>query len=289
MPTRVIRAPGAKRSSAPGAKRFPKFLQLPTEVQLMIWAAWREDQPPIRHYFCLELQGRGYAAFDPAERRCVKTTARTAEANDDDPLDPMEYKVRFTDYVTAAPEGSNMPVSSFLNGYTLSMQPRLKPAFAWVNFEKDVFIVQNTSYRLPGNLRFLLRNIGAKLPPPLDPGHWASRIRTLALYVADPKDRALSLPQNMAVWVNMTSLKTVLLIINGMDTPWYWKLLPRRSLCVHGFKHLDAPAKHYGQIIEGKFNECQVVRLELIRLLAQCGRTNVEVELVVDPLCIINS
>jgi hypothetical protein len=197
-------------------QQFPKFLQLPTELQLMIWAAWREDQPAIRHYFCLESDGRGYAAFDPTTKRCVKTTARTAISNEDDPLDPMEYKIRFTTAVAVVPEGSTISINKILDGHTLSTQPRMNPAFAWVNFEKDVFIIENTSHRFPGNMRFLLRNVGAKMPPPLEPGHWASRIQTLAFRITGPTLRDVFKLAQCDVWSKMTLLKTVLLIINDL-------------------------------------------------------------------------
>lgn len=128
---------------------------------------------------------RFYAAFDPSTKQFVRTTSRSVASEQDDPLDPMEHKIRFSNQIRTTLGQRSSPLSVVLRSHPHPHDGagyhHLQPAFAWVNFEKDIFNIENISYRFDGRFRFLMHNIGAKIPKPLAPDHWASRIQTLTL------------------------------------------------------------------------------------------------------------
>ncbi|KAK8110242.1 uncharacterized protein PG998_006699 [Apiospora kogelbergensis] len=162
--------------------RFHLFTKLPIELQLIIWSFWREDQPVLRHYMVLTRHTRAYAALDFIAGKFVPTAAHSTDSTKDDPLDPMEFKIRFSNSVLTTKGSYDDPLSVILNpssdvpSDSREVFTRLSPAFAWVNFEKDIFCIENLGHRFGGRFRFLSPNIGAKVPKPLAADHWASRI-----------------------------------------------------------------------------------------------------------------
>lgn len=182
----------SRRNHVQAPKEFHLFPKLPAELQLLVWKAWREDQPVIRHYFSLEAGGRVYAASDLETPGLITTAARSAEPGSNDPIDPEEYKIRFTNGVTTIGGTDTVArLTKVLNaGNAYGKGSLVKPAYTWVNFEKDIFIINNTTYNYGGRLRFLLRGIGAKFPAELSSNHWATRIQKLALRVQDAWQRA---------------------------------------------------------------------------------------------------
>ncbi|KAK8066704.1 hypothetical protein PG997_013451 [Apiospora hydei] len=188
--SRTRRATARKRRAATQQKpapldHFHLFPKLPPELQLMVWTMWRQDEPILRHYMSLFHDTRFYAALNPAAKEFVQTSARSAASDQDDPLDPMEYKIRFTNEIRTVQGKTEHPLAVAFRSHMVFNEGgyrHLKPAFAWVNFEKDIFSIENISHRLGGRFRFLMHQIGAKVPKPLAPGHWASRIQTLALH-----------------------------------------------------------------------------------------------------------
>ncbi|KAK8035527.1 hypothetical protein PG993_010522 [Apiospora rasikravindrae] len=181
---RTRRATARKRRAPPPLDHFHLFTKLPPELRLMVWSMWRQDEPVLRHYMSLFHDTRFYAALDPAAKEFVRTSARSADSDQDDPLDPMEYKIRFPNQIQTIWGKQEHPLSVTFQSQLFHRKGgyrNLKPAFAWVNFEKDIFSIENVDHRLGGRFRFLLHHIGAKVPKPLAPDHWASRIQTLAL------------------------------------------------------------------------------------------------------------
>lgn len=187
----AAQAEAATQPEMPPLDHFHLFLKLPIELQLMIWTIWRQDQLVLRHYMSLFYDTRFYAALDPSTKKFVRTAARSAASEQDGPLDPMEHKIRFTNEIQSILGQHTSPLSIVLRAHPfpqggLEAQSglgchHLKPAFAWVNFEKDIFSIENISYRFGGRFRFLMHNIGVKVPKPMAPNHWASRIQILTL------------------------------------------------------------------------------------------------------------
>ncbi|KAK7954715.1 hypothetical protein PG988_015409 [Apiospora saccharicola] len=180
----TTQAKTATEPELPPLDHFHLFPKLAIELQLMIWSFWRQDQPILRHYMSLFHDTRFYAAFDPSTKTFVRTTARSADSEEDDPLDPMEHKIRFTNQIQTVVGQQKSVLSVVLRSHSRYDEvgyQHLKPAFAWVNFEKDFFNIENINHRVDGRFRFLMHNIGAKIPKPLAPDHWASRIQTLTM------------------------------------------------------------------------------------------------------------
>jgi hypothetical protein len=95
-------APPKVKPAAPKMlKEFHLFIALPMELQLMIWAFWRSDQSVIHHYMFMGRHHRFYTAYDTAEKRYLRTTAKSVDPDlfGGTPLDPMEYKILFTNTV----------------------------------------------------------------------------------------------------------------------------------------------------------------------------------------------
>ncbi|KAK8001633.1 hypothetical protein PG991_013855 [Apiospora marii] len=181
----AAQAEAATQPEMPPLDHFHVFPNLPIELQLMIWSFWRADQPVLRHYMSLFNDTRFYAALDSSTKMFVRTASRSVASEQNDPLDPMEHKIRFTNRIQTILGQHGNPLSVVLRPYSYSnvavRYRQLAPAFAWVNFEKDIFNIENINHRLDGRFRFLMHNIGVKIPKPLAPNHWASRIQTLTL------------------------------------------------------------------------------------------------------------
>ncbi|KAI0123443.1 hypothetical protein BJ170DRAFT_599406 [Xylariales sp. AK1849] len=264
---------------------FHYFTRFPMEIQLMIW-------PSIRHYFCLEAAGRGYAAFDTKTRQCIKTTAKSAEPNQDDPLDPMEYKIRFTNKVFTLPTGSDTRVDCILGGRTFRTQRTLAPAYAWVNFQRDPFIIENTSYGFPGRLRFLLSGIGAKMPRELDTSHWGSRIQKLCFYLIPMLIENACDDLDRKVFTRMNSLRTVYLVTILSSRCSYRVHLNGRAdrhgyASIQNMNHSVCPSNGYfcsPLNWRNPATDPEQKKAEMIVLLMESGRQNVEVKVVVDTL-----
>ncbi|KAK8101890.1 hypothetical protein PG999_012264 [Apiospora kogelbergensis] len=143
---------------------------------------------------------RAYAALDFIAGRFVPTAAHSTDSTKDDPLDLMGFKIRFSNSVLTTKGSYDDPLNVILNPSSVvpsdsrEVFTRLSPAFAWVNFEKDIFCIENLGHRFGGRFRFLSHNIGAKVPKPLAADHWASRIQTLTLQTSCESQRSPDIP-----------------------------------------------------------------------------------------------
>lgn len=298
------------------AREFHCFSKLPQEIQLLVWDAWREHVPTVRHYFVLELNGRGYAAFNCTSKSWIQIAARTAKPALDDPMDPLEHKILFTNKISFASPKPNSPAPDTwdLTYALLSLRPRineildgnyfsdqgntLRPAYAWVNFRKDVFFVDTIGYRLPGRLRFLFYDIGNRLPQLFGINHWATKIQKLAFYINGPRQSKL-----YGLWdeidinalAKMRLLKQIFLVFqcSGCSVEYQYRADS------HGFVHdITNNEKHLpGAIVvdeySGVTNLCQMPpasaqqqKAEMASLLAKAGMSTVKVEVVADVGCV---
>ncbi|KAK6073322.1 hypothetical protein SCUP515_06934 [Seiridium cupressi] len=258
-------------SGEAAAREFHYFSELPMEIQLMIWDEWRKEEPPIRHYLLLGVNGRFYGALNPQTHRYIPTTARTALTDESDPLDPMEYKIRFTNHVGTVPGTSPNPYpfddSSDDWSYTYHETPRLRrvypplsdfwrnrsyalhevpsPGRAWVNFKRDVFFVDNVDYRRPGRMRFLHHNIGAWMPKELDSDHWAFRIEKLAFYTDHDRWDEL----DYRVFSKMDKLRSVFIVTRCICPCWLAMRERVEDTDEYGFishQEYDEMRRHHG-------------------------------------------
>ena len=178
---------------------FHLFPQLPPELQLLIWGFWREGEPGrpgrplhVRHYLLLSAtKGRLYAAVDPTWEWTI--TARQAWRGE------AEVGMVGAGPVWPDPEVSVVRLASMAGrveeevhpgyGYGSRFEPPSKriyttwarPLHAQVDFARDVFMLRS-KHRLPGQLRWLLKGIGARMPPPMAGDHWARHIQRLAIW-----------------------------------------------------------------------------------------------------------
>ncbi|KAI1503990.1 hypothetical protein F5X99DRAFT_373158 [Biscogniauxia marginata] len=206
-------------------REFHLFPKLPIELQLMVWEFWRPDQPSIRHYFFLEALGRSYAAVDMQTNRAVLM--------DESPLDPMKYKICFTNKVATIADRDT--ITSIIKG-SISKGMRASPSYTWVDFEKDVFFVHNTTYKLSGHLRFIYRQMGERSPHVIENNHWSIKIQQLALLVSvDTEDLA---DLDRYTFSHLSALKTVYLVCKpgGYFNPDFFV---GNRLARYGFKDLD--------------------------------------------------
>ncbi|KAK8040990.1 hypothetical protein PG994_013997 [Apiospora phragmitis] len=312
-----------RRAETQPLDHFHLFPKLPLEIQLMVWSIWRQDVPVIRHHMSLFDETRFYGALNPATKEFVRVPARSAASDQDDPLDPMEYKIRFTNQVQTMQGKYDDPLGIAYRSPSVSHEPgfrHLKPAFVWVNFEKDIFTIQNIDHRHSGSFRFLMHNIGSKVPKPLAPDHWASRIQTLALqtecqppseygrhsfsrsmeYGQGPKfSRPLFMGIDDQVLQIMASLKRILLVMKGFAVCELVGPLMRVTDNPGGY--LDYAAiqaahkeekgdtfMHYGIRRYDDWCAAQLSSSEIVGELRQkldgMGKQGVEVKLVVDML-----
>ena len=142
---------------------FHPFLRLPVELQQYIWDLWRAN--PVRRprcvCYCLPLSqrfGREYVAFDVLTRKDVteSLTLSTAQVG---PIDQLSW-------FWAHPHRTPIRIASSpgqVGGST-------SKDFTQVDFDRDFFLLRS-SYRLPGQLRWLLKGIGASDPPPMPADH----------------------------------------------------------------------------------------------------------------------
>ncbi|KAI1073988.1 hypothetical protein F5B20DRAFT_586706 [Whalleya microplaca] len=198
--------------------QFHPFRRLPIELQLMIWALWRQDRAAIRHYLCLEPYGRFYAALDIQQGKYVNPTSRSGKrgAAEEELLDRMGlHKIRFTNGVAFT--NDLYRIYSTVHGLPGFPEPNLgiAPTDTYVNFERDVFFAENTNYRYPGRLRFLFRNIGTKMPHEVV--DWSKRIQKLAMFVC-PQSITLDDLDRKAL-SQLTGLKTVFVVFRTASQP----------------------------------------------------------------------
>ncbi|CAJ2508972.1 Uu.00g139980.m01.CDS01 [Anthostomella pinea] len=191
---------------------FHLFPRLPPEIQLIIWAIWREDQPVMRQYCFMEREGRCYAALDMEKLQFVKTAGgsidlRTGESA---PLDPMEHQICFTNNISTVTVPEDI-LRMFRNPRIEQNRRILSPAYTWVNFQRHTFFVHNAHYRLPGRLRFLFHNIGAKIPQEIKSDHWSKRIQKLAVFATAESNTLNDLDK--AALLQLTGMKTVFIIL----------------------------------------------------------------------------
>lgn len=294
--------PAPKDQEKGHLQNFHLFPLLPQEIQLMIWAFWRSNQPIIRHYFALKGQCRAYAAFDTETMKFITaaTTARSAEIASDDPLDPMEFKVRFTNRVETVDDMAKLeeavsgckPVSVRWNE-ARPPWPVLSPAFTWVNFEKDIFML-SSRYRFPGQLRFLFQKIGAISPPDIPGNHWARRIQHLGIRMSTQHDCPNELDARGLS--QMVSLKRVYLILtSGLPLNYYLKRAGPGSLFYSGLKHDFGfvgfnPADHskvdlrhpLGQAFLRCFEVTTLTAAYLRGYFEENGKQGVDIQIVID-------
>ncbi|KAI8628379.1 hypothetical protein F5Y19DRAFT_486056 [Xylariaceae sp. FL1651] len=198
--------------------KFHLFTELPLELQLLVWKFWREGRPVIHHYLFVSPKGRCYAALDTKRDKFIHTTTQCAktEVRHGTSLNPMEYKIRFTNSVWMI---TDYQCVDFLVNMVCNAREfwpyfwgegEKGTLYTWVNFEKDIFFV-GSNYRWPGQLRFLFYRIGGKLPQAIKDDHWALRIQQLAMYVSD-KDSLCELDRR--AFSQLKHLRKVFLIVH---------------------------------------------------------------------------
>ncbi|KAI1854743.1 hypothetical protein JX265_002380 [Neoarthrinium moseri] len=299
------------RTQPQPARELHNFPRLPKEIQLLIWDFWRQHAPIIRHYFVLHLSGRAYAAFNCETKNWVQTASRTAEPSHDDPLDPMEHKILFTNAINVALPGTLSPapvswahesahgsvyshIHQILSGhYFFDRGNTLRPAHASVNFRKDVFFIDNIGYRLPGRMRFLFHRIGARRPRWVE-NHWAAKIEKLAFYVNGSQQSELNGfwgEIDIEALANMRLLKKVYLVFRCSGC----SVEHQHRADSHGFVH-DLPNNGMHSPDVGILDEfgnistlcrmssakAQQQKAEMASRFTKAGRHAVEVEVVAD-------
>ncbi|RYP75823.1 hypothetical protein DL770_007340 [Monosporascus sp. CRB-9-2] len=161
---------------------------------------------------------RFYGALDTTLGRFMtnSTVARAAERGVDDPPDPLASKIRFTNRVLKIAHSSTF--NAALKGIP-RLTSNIYPAYAWVDFERDVFFIGGM-HRFPGLLLFLFHGTNWRMPPQLDDDHWSRRIRQFAMRVS--KSDSLEELDKSAL-AHMRMLKTVFLlpVIPAKEHVWF--------------------------------------------------------------------
>ncbi|KAK9421697.1 putative F-box domain-containing protein [Seiridium unicorne] len=167
------------------ATEFRQFLQLPREIQDMIWVFYEASKPVTRHYFRLNGTDFIYTAVDPVHR----TFLRNLHEEKGPKKMRLSYvcksvyeKIEFAGsvYVTK----HSMPISSMwqLPEDQSDWIRASYPSSAYVNFERDIFIFQNP-FQLnfqPSDIQSVSdRRINITVDKTIT---WASRVQHVAVY-----------------------------------------------------------------------------------------------------------
>ncbi|KAI3325465.1 hypothetical protein HD806DRAFT_552741 [Xylariaceae sp. AK1471] len=261
-------------------KEFHLFTALPIELQLMIWAYWRSDQPVIHHYMFMGRYRRFYAAYDADQKTLLETTAKSADPGlfEGAPLDPMEYKIRFTNTVATALRFSDMNTRR-INQQSARLQLK-RPAHTWVNFEKDVFFFRNVGYRFPGELKFLFYRIGVKMPKDIKDDHWAHNIRQLAIYTFENEDSLCEL--DCRAFSQLRGLRKVFIAVKHAGSGDMLATFAPHYDERRGFVDFDEFFKHFGTISFPRKVSAEKIRAQLVGIFEQSGRKDIVVRLMVD-------
>ncbi|KAF2963075.1 hypothetical protein GQX73_g10501 [Xylaria multiplex] len=169
---------------------FHLFPTLPVELQLMIWEFSRINQNPIHHYLFIKRdEVRFYAAID-VEDGIVGISRPTSHAviDDDMQLNHLGDKIRLTGNVRTAVRRLAYPYEVRLWGIDETIfTPDPEPAYTWVDFDKDVFILGSFGKPIEWYFRhcawvfapIIIREEGLVIGS----DHWAHRIQQLGVYV----------------------------------------------------------------------------------------------------------
>ncbi|TGJ79681.1 hypothetical protein E0Z10_g9076 [Xylaria hypoxylon] len=273
---------------------FHLFTKLPTELQLMIWKCWREDQPVIFHYLLLSSHmGRYYVALDTERDRVAQMTARSADPGIDDgmPLDPFEHKIRFANTVSTPNRpgwddiipGSMERWGFARTCYDFKLRP--VPVHTWVNFHKDIFFL-GSDYKFPGQLRFLFSGINRVRLQDIQDDHWAHHIRQLAMYVS--KEHPSLCEFDRAAFLQLKSLRKVFLIVEGriLFIPEF-RSIPnyQYGLCpLHGITKIEEadPVRRRYLADDSQRIEAEALRAQLLHLFQEGNRGYIDVKVMVD-------
>ncbi|ETS82084.1 hypothetical protein PFICI_07086 [Pestalotiopsis fici W106-1] len=286
---------------------FHCFSRLPTEIQLSIWEAWREDAPPVRHHFMLGASGTEYVAFD-----CGTQSWMSAEAALGDHVDPIYHQIRFTNKINfAQPTISRGAMFPYAQSYFDDpgadyAGDYCRTAHAWVNFEKDIFFIDDIRLESRERLHLLSRDVHRQQPATFQGNHWATKIQRLAFYVniAGPAKAWVHWDKtDIITLANMSSLKEIILVIrckgccyfygDEADSCGFIQKIDRQDNspaspkffckwyheCITASLGPWSPLKPLCTTLAKRAHELEV---EVARCLARAGRSTVEVKVVTD-------
>ncbi|KAJ8132641.1 hypothetical protein O1611_g992 [Lasiodiplodia mahajangana] len=232
-----------------------------------------------------ECCGRCYAAFDPNTGKVVRTSARSADPKLDDgvPLDPAEFKIRFTGKVTLITTAKMLRDLINLGCPRGSLVLEVPcpcpqtPAYTWANFNRDVFFL-GSFYRHPGLLRFLFHGVNHRIPRDINEDHWAHRIRQLAVYlpIRDPLNEL-----DLRAFSQLRGLRKVFLV---------FRVDPKEEFNYRSTNHLVKLEKineYYKWVPEDStpylpIGNAEEIRAQLLDVFQKGNRNHITVELMVD-------
>ncbi|KAI1082163.1 hypothetical protein F5B20DRAFT_25159 [Whalleya microplaca] len=192
------------------APQFRYFLQLPTELQLIIWGFY-DSQPPIRHCFSLNAHHkRVYAAFDES---CQQVIRRLGQRGDWSAA-PHDKMIRLTGVVLV--ETHPQRINTIWDKFCSTKRLTAPSPFVFVNFERDIFYFNQCSYISPYSgshewFRFLHNPIDSLFPAGDE--HWIFSVQKLALRMDCLRPGNKLKPWDLETLSRMASLKTVLLVV----------------------------------------------------------------------------
>lgn len=111
-----------------------------------------------------------YSNASQGTMQLLDTTAQTAHPSlfHGEPLDPMEYKIRFPSTVRVLKYYRSFSYKSLYSVFTQLFEPKYyvfrSSPYTYVNFDNDVFFFNNRKSQLQGQLRFLFHNNGTDMP-----------------------------------------------------------------------------------------------------------------------------
>ncbi|KAI0858086.1 hypothetical protein F4860DRAFT_517144 [Xylaria cubensis] len=285
---------------------FRFFQFLPQELQLMIWDLWREDQPVFHHYLFLTKGGRCYAALDTTTHQIVDRIAHSADPkfNDGTPSDPVEQRLQFVgDIMTVTKyrdlEDHKNAMAWDLEG--LPYYPSLAPVITYLHLETDIFIFWS-SYRWPGQLRFLCEPIAKEPAPDINHGDWSHQIQKVGIYVSK---HTLPLCEfDRRAFSQLRHLRNLFLIIRWKRSPmpiWWpmplWRLTSGESEVfvnpdeviefVETFPLPDELEQYRSQELEylrQETTKAETLRTQLLQFFQTCSRQFITVQVVLEGL-----
>ncbi|KAK6078190.1 hypothetical protein SCUP515_04620 [Seiridium cupressi] len=167
------------------ATEFRQFLQLPREIQDMIWVFYEASKPVTRHYFRLNGTDFIYTAVDPVHRTFLRNLHE----------EKGPKKMRLSYVCKSVYEKIEFAGSVYVTKHTKPISSMWQPpedqsdwikasypSSAYVNFERDIFIFQNP-FQLnfqPSDIQSVSdRRINITVDKTIT---WASRVQHVAVY-----------------------------------------------------------------------------------------------------------
>lgn len=203
-------------------QHFHRFLDLPREVQLLIWEFHETDNfPHFIHYFrrMIVYSGRLYAAADKSSGWLADTLASPGGPTETEVPDPAvtpHSKIRLIGNIHWL-SSDQMPTPT---RFSTIQSPRPGPSesHAWVNFKHDTFsFVNANSARFDdGFLDYFKEDVDLIMPRQASSGtldsraHWFFRIQNLALIVQHEQGQLGAFDRLLLA--NHPSLRSVTLI-----------------------------------------------------------------------------